>query len=113
MMRAVTLKTDLNVERKKTSVFCKSVFLSPFGHFKGQEGKDNEPCSLFSADENRYMSSYTCAVLCCVPPTTCGGGRCAERAQGQRPSFPWRRLPALPALLLILGQWLPPRSAPR
>lgn len=87
MMRAVTLKTDLNVERKKTSVFCKSVFLSPFCHFKGREGKENEPCSLFSADENRYLSSCTCAVLCCAvshPPRVevadvQSGHRCSVR----------------------------------
>lgn len=62
MTRAVTLKTDLHVERKKTSVFCKSVFLSPFCHFKGQEGKDKEPCSLFSAD--RTGTCPATRVLC-------------------------------------------------
>lgn len=71
VMRAVALKTDLTVDRKNLcSAVCKSVFLSPFCHFKDQneirkQKKMSSALSLFSVFKNRgsSVSSDTCVAL--------------------------------------------------
>lgn len=95
-----TLKTDLNVERKKaSSVVCPSVSLSPLCHFKDQKekrkGKKRSSFFVRCGRERVHVQLQACpwpGLSCSAPPAQ-GGSALQGGAQGLLPSVLPRETP--------------------